>query len=282
MSSIVIASTFEQPSRPNRARGALRADFRRVGVRTEPNRVFETGGYRLRMPRSHGPHCEAVMVNTGGGMAGGDALNLGFDCAEGAVVTLTSTAAEKIYRSDGAPTRVAVALTAAPGARLEWLPQETILFDGAELARTLDVELAADATLVLCEQLVFGRLAMGEVMRHGTARDRWRIRRDGRLVVAEDIRLDGDIAALLDRPALGSGARATATLLVVSPEAEQRLDAVRDALAAAAPAGVAAGASAWNGHLTMRALSASPSLLRTAIVAVLGVLRGRGVPRLWI
>ncbi len=221
------------------------------------------------------------MVNTGGGMAGGDALSLGFACAEGAAVTLTSTAAEKIYRSAGAPTRVAVALTAAAGARLEWLPQETILFDGAELSRTLDAEVAADATLVVCEQLVFGRLAMGEVMRHGTVRDRWRIRRDGRLVVAEDIRLDGDIETLLDRSALGGGARALATLLVVSPEAEQRLGEVRDALAAADPIHVAAGTSAWAGHLTVRALSASPSLLRAAIVAVLGVLRGSAAPRLW-
>ena len=243
--------------------------------------MFETGGYRLRMPRSHGPDCDAVMVNTGGGMAGGDALRLGFACGPGADVTLTSTAAEKVYRSDGLATRIAVTLDVAKGGRLDWLPQETILFDGADLRRTLDVSLASDATLLMAEMLVFGRLAMGEVMRAGTLRDRWRIRRDARLVVAEDVALEHDVAALLDRPALGAGARASATLILVAPDAEPRLDAVRGALAGSEPTGLAAGASAWNGHLTVRALSASPALLRAAIVRVLGVLRSRGPPRSW-
>ena len=265
----------------NRARGELRADFRRVGVRTEPNRVFETGGYRLRMPRSHGSQCDAVMVNTGGGMAGGDALRLGFACGPGAAVTITSTAAEKIYRADGLPTRIEAKLDVGPGGRLDWLPQETILFDGADLRRTLDVTLAGDATLLMAEMLVFGRLAMGETMRAGALRDRWRIRRDGRLVVAEDLALDHDIASLLDRPALGGGARASATLVLVTPDPEAHLQAVRDALAAADAAGLAAGASAWNGHVTVRALSPSPALLRAAIVRVLGVLRERGPPRSW-
>ena len=271
------------PTLSNRARGALAAGFRRVGTRTEVVGPHETGGYRLRMPRSRGESCEAVIVNTGGGMAGGDAARFAFAAEAGAAVTLTTTAAEKVYRGseahgDAARTRVAVDLALAPGARLEWLPQETILFDGARLERGLSVEMAGDADLLMAEMLIFGRLAMGEVMRAGRVADRWRVRRDGRLAYAEDLLLGDDVAGRLDRPALGDGARASASLLLVSREAEGLVEAARGALAHHP---VTAGVSAWNGLLVARAISPSPERLRAAIVALLSGLRGRALPRLW-
>jgi urease accessory protein len=281
--SVSLASRPEpSPAGQNRARGILRAEFRRAGPRTEPGRAYETGGYRLRFPNVHGQDfCEAVMVNTGGGMAAGDHTRFDFRCAEGAAVTLMTTAAEKIYRSDGETTRIDVTLEAEAGARLEWLPQETILFDGARLDRRLDAALAPGASLLVVELLVFGRLAMGEVMRSGALRDRWRIHRGGELVFAEALRLDGDMAAQLDRPALGAGARAAANLLLIGPEAEGRLDAARDSLARGEEAGCVGGASAWNGMLAARALSPSPERLRAAILALLVAVRGRALPRLW-
>ena len=164
------------------------------------------------------------MVNTGGGMAGGDHACFSFAVEPGASVTLTTTAAEKIYGSAMATdaavgTRVDVGLTVASGASLEWLPQETILFDRAQLDRRLSATLEPDARLLVAEMLVFGRLAMGETLRDGHLRDRWRIRRGGRLVLAEELALRGQPADLLDRPALGGGARASATVLLVAPEA---------------------------------------------------------------
>ncbi len=267
----------------NRARGALAAGFRRVGARTEVIGPHETGGYRLRLPRSHGGPCEAVIVNTGGGMAGGDRAEFSFAAEAGAAVTLTTTAAEKIYRGAEAggaeaETRVGVALTLGPAAALDWLPQETILFDGARLSRRLDVDMVAGSDLLLAETLVFGRLGMGERMGSGRVRDRWRIRRGGRLVLAEELDIAGDVAGLLDRPALGGGARATATVVWVSRDAEAALDIARAALDGAELAG---GASAWNGMLVARAASASPRALRASIVALLSGLRGRALPRLW-
>ncbi len=267
----------------NRARGALAAGFRRVGARTEVIGPHETGGYRLRLPRSHGGPCEAVIVNTGGGMAGGDRAEFSFAAEAGAAVTLTTTAAEKIYRGAEAggaeaETRVGVALTLGPAAALDWLPQETILFDGARLSRRLDVDMVAGSDLLLAETLVFGRLGMGERMGSGRVRDRWRIRRGGRLVLAEELDIAGDVAGLLDRPALGGGARATATVVWVSRDAEAALDIARAALDGAELAG---GASAWNGMLVVRAASASPRALRASIVALLSGLRGRALPRLW-
>lgn len=271
------------PAPSNRARGALTAGFRRVGARTEVVGPHETGGYRLRMPRSRGASCEAVIVNTGGGMAGGDEAAFSFAAEAGAAVTLTTTAAEKVYRgarADGgaAETRVGVDLALAPGARLEWLPQETILFDGARLRRSLTVDMAGDAELLMAEILVFGRLAMGETMRAGRVADRWRVRRDGRLAYAEDLALADDISDLLDRPALGGGARASASVVMASRHAEGLVGAARAALA---DHPVTAGASAWNGLLVVRAIAPSPERLRAAIVALLSGLRGRALPRLW-
>ncbi|MCW6508724.1 urease accessory protein UreD [Lichenifustis flavocetrariae] len=266
---------------PNRAEGVLRARFARHGGRTRAMTCHEAGGLRLRFPKvdqAHEPDCEAVCINTGGGMVGGDRARLSFGCDPGAAVSLTTQSAEKIYRSTGALTKVEVSLDVASQGCLEWLPQETILFDQVRLSRTLDIAMRADASLLMVEMLVFGRLAMGETVRSGELHDRWRIRRDGRLLFAEDLRLAGDIASTLDRPALGGGARALATLLFVAPQAESMLDPVRAALAGTE---AESGASAWNGLLSFRALSPSPERLRRTIVTVLEILRGRAVPRVW-
>jgi len=271
------------PAAGNRARGVIEARFVRVGARTEVVGPYETGGYRLRLPRSRGGFCEAVMVNTGGGMAGGDHARFVFSAADRAAVALTTTAAEKIYRgrlADGADgvTCVDVGLDLGPDATLDWVPQETILFDGARLDRRLSVEMAPDADLLVVEMLVFGRLAMGEHMTSGSLRDRWRVRRGGRLVLAEDVAFGGDVAGLLDRPALGNGARAAATVVLVSPRAETLIDAARAALAVH---DVVGGVSAWNGMLVARSISLSPERLRAANVALMSGLRGRALPRLW-
>ena len=266
---------------PNSARGELRATFKRVGARTRLDQAYEAGGLRLRFPNvaaGSTPDCEAVCINTGGGMVGGDSARLDFTCGVGAAATLTTQSAEKIYRAEAHPTTVDVTLTLGENAHMEWLPQETILFDRVGLERRLTVDMAGSATLLMLESLVFGRLAMGETVRSGALRDRWRIRRDGRLVFAEDLRLEGEIAALLDRPALGGGARMLATLLLVAPDAEARLESVRATLAEA-PA--EAGSSAWNGMLSVRLSSPSPERVRATIVALLTQLRGRAAPRVW-
>ncbi len=274
---------LDPPAAANRARGELRAVIEATGSgRSHVARAHEAGGLRLRFPKvapGTRPEVEAVCINTGGGMVGGDTARLAFTVGANASATVTTQSAEKVYRAEGgAVTRVDAALALGPGARVEWLPQETILFDRVRFERRLEVDLAADASLLLVEALVFGRLAMGETVRTGHVRDRWRIRRDGRLVFAEALALDGNIAAQLDHPALGSGARATATLLLVAPAAEAQLDAVREALASADCPG---GASAWDGMLTVRLLSPSPERVRAAIVALLHALRGRAAPRVW-
>jgi urease accessory protein len=268
-------------AKPNRADGQLRASFARFGARTRAVDLFEAGGLRMRFPRLAAavePDCEAVCINTGGGMVGGDRARLAFSCGAKAGVSLTTQSAEKIYRSTGTPTEVAVSLSVGAGGCLHWLPQETILYDQVSLRRRLDITMAADASLLAVECLVFGRLAMGETVEFGAVRDRWRVRRGDRLVFAEDLRLEGAIADQLDRAAVGGGARALATLLFVSPDAERMLEPVRSALD---PLGGESGASAWKGLLTVRALSRSPEQVRHIIVAVLAILRVQAAPRVW-
>ena len=149
------------PRARQRADAEARASFMRIGERTEPDRLFETGGLRWRFPRSSSP-CEVAIVNTGGGVAGGDSYRLSLTLSEGAEVEATTPSAERIYRSEGMPARIAMRLALAPRARLFWLPQETLMFEGARLERKLEADMAGEAALVIAESLVFGRLAMGE------------------------------------------------------------------------------------------------------------------------
>jgi urease accessory protein len=261
-----------------RAHGEIRAVFSASGARTEIADLHEAGGLRLKFPRVPAG-CEAVLVNTAGGVVAGDHARLSFTAGQGAQAVVTTQAAEKIYKSEGDTARVDLALRVEPGACLEYLPQETILFDRARFSRRLEAEVANDGRLTILESIVFGRLGMGEIARTGMLLDQWRVRRGGALVFAEALRLDGPLSTVLDRPAVGAGARALATLLHVAPDAEAHVETVRDA---AKPFdAVETGVSAWNGFLVLRLLSPSPERARACIVACLARLRGRDTPRVW-
>jgi urease accessory protein len=260
-----------------RARAEARASFARVGARTEPARLFETGGLRWRFPRSSNP-CEAALVNTGGGVAGGDSYSVSLTLSEDAEVEASTPSAERIYRSDGPAATITTRLALAPGARLFWLPQETLVFEGARLERRLEVETSGEAEVLIAETLVFGRLAMGETRIDASVRDSWRVRRDGRLVFADETRID-HAGATLDRKAVGAGARALSTIVASSPTIEARLPDLRAALDAAG-SGVESGASAFDGLIVARVLAASFDQLRMGLVASIIALGGRK-PRLW-
>jgi urease accessory protein len=260
-----------------RARAEARASFARVGARTEPERLFETGGLRWRFPRSSSP-CEAAIVNTGGGVAGGDSYSVDLTLREGAEVEATTPSAERIYRSDGPAASIATRLTLMPGARLVWLPQETLMFEGARLERRLEVDTSGEASFVVAETLVFGRLAMGESQIDATLRDSWRVRRDGRLVFADETRLE-HAGAILERKAVGRGARALSTIVASAPDIEARLPDLRAALDAAG-SDIESGASAFDGLIVVRLLGPSSDRLRAALIASIVALGGRK-PRLW-
>jgi len=261
----------------NRAVARLRLDAQGDGGTTRLGRLHESGGYRIKFPDA-GAMLEAVIVNTGGGLCGGDTLDVSVAASDGAQLVVTTQSAEKVYRASGPQAQVAVALTAGSGSRLHWMPQEAILFSGARLARSITAEVAEDGELLIAEATVFGRLHMGERPGAGLIADRWRIWRGGCLIHAEEGRLDGPVADLLDRPSVGGGARAMATLLLVAPDAEARLDDVRAVLDAHPGTGAA---SAWDGRLVVRLMADDPARLRAAYHSLVAALTGRPLPRYW-
>jgi urease accessory protein len=262
----------------NRARGAVAFDVQLVDGVTRRANLHESGSLRVRFPSPEDQGLSAMFVNTAGGVAGGDRFDTEIAVGEGAQLTLTTAAAEKVYRAHGEPAQLNIALRAGPGARLAWLPQETILFDRARVSRRIDIDLAEEASLLLCEIVIFGRSAMGERMLSGTFVDRWRLRRGGRLVFAETVRLDGDIGAKLARPAFAEGGVAIGTALIV-PGDEALVERIREL---AASFGGEVGISAWNGFAMARFCAQDAARLRADMMAVLGRASTSALPRLWL
>ncbi len=238
----------------------------------------ETGGYRFRFPTTYADHLEAVQINTGGGIAGGDRTEFAIEAGAGTDVVFATQAAERIYRSLGPSSEISVRLSLGSSARLDWLPQETLLYSGARLHRRYEIDLTTSSRLLMVEQITYGRIASGEVMNDGALHDRWHVRRDGRMIFAEAARLDGNITELLGRPAIGGGARASAIMLYVAPDAEDRRDSVRLAMASAISN---CAVSAWNGMLVARFQSEAPDKVRCDVVGIANVLSQRPLPRVW-
>jgi urease accessory protein len=272
------AATASQIFAANRAVGEVAVEVRADGGVTRRGPVHEAGSLRVRFPSPEQQGLSAVLVNTAGGVAGGDRFSVSLDVQADARLTLTTAAAEKVYRTHGPAAQLDITLKVASGGHLAWLPQETILFDQARAERRIDVELADDASLLLSEMVIFGRSAMGETMRHGRFVDRWRMRRGGKLVFAETVRLDGDIGNLFGRRAVMNGGVAIGTALIVPGDAAlvERLRAAADAF------GAEVGISAWNGFAMARFCAQNAAKLRADMMTVLGRAAGRALPRLWL
>ena len=262
----------------NRARGTVRFGVHLQDGVTRRGDLHESGSLRVRFPSPEQEGLSGVFVNTAGGIAGGDRFEIDIRAGEGARLVLTTAAAEKVYRAPGPAAELNIALKAEQGAHLFWLPQETILFDRARIVRRIDIDLAEDASLLLCEIVVFGRAAMGEKMRHGEFVDRWRLRRGGRLVFAETIRLDGDIGAKLARPAIAGGGAAIGTALIV-PGDEAIVERIREA---SDTFGGEVGISSWNGFAMARFCAQDAARLRADMTTVLGRASPAALPRLWL
>jgi urease accessory protein len=263
----------------NRAFGRVAFAVRDTSGVSRRARVHEAGALRVRFPNGdRDDHLDAVIVNTAGGMAGGDRFAIDIDVGAGAALAVTTAAADKVYRSLGPDTSINVRLKVDAGGALAWLPQETILFDQVRLARTIDIELVRGASLLLAEAAVFGRSAMGETVVSGHCFDRWRVRVDGRLVFAETIRLDGAIAQRLAEKAIADRGVAVASVIKI-PGDEANVEAVH-AIGESFAGEV--GASSWNGMAAARLVAADGAALRRDLVRVLTALGDAPLPRLWL
>jgi len=262
-----------------RSRGTLDLVFSRRNGRFYPARSFQQGALKVRFPdlaRSIIP--EAVILNTAGGLAGDDRLDMQVQVDADTSAVITSQACEKVYRALGKPAKVRLKVNLESGAHLEWLPQPMIFFDGASLERQSHVSMASDATLLMVEGVVFGRTAMGEMVRAGNLSDLITIRRDTRLIHVDHFDARDDIGALLDRRAVLDGHRAITTTRYIAPDAETRLDEMRVLLETSiCPAAV----SAWDGMLVMRHVAPDSYTLNKELIRVLTYFRGKPLPRVW-
>ncbi len=263
-----------------RTYGKLCLNFRHRLTGPYAHRLYQEGAAKVRMPKVDTATApEAVLINTAGGITGGDEFHYHLHCESRARATVTTQASEKIYRSLGDDAVIETTLRIDAHAALEWLPQETILFNGGRLSRRTTVNLAKSARFLGLEATVFGRTAMGETVREGALHDRWRVYHKGRLLFADDTRLEGQIAEQLSRPFLANGHRAVATLIYVNDDAQDMATAIQSLKASAAGT---FGASAWDDIMVARFLNVTGQKLRADLTFVLDTIRsGRALPKVW-
>jgi urease accessory protein len=260
-----------------RSHGLAAVDLAQLDGATRLVRLRQQGSAKAILPRSHAACPEIVYLNTSGGLTGGDHLTYRLDLGPLARAVATTQTAERAYRAGDGLARVDVSFKVGAGAHLEWLPQETILFDGAALTRTTTVDLAEDGTCLMLEMVVLGRQAMGETVTTTAFDDRRIIRRSGRLVHMEPTTLATD--GLGDRSALLGRSRAFASIVLIAPGAPDMLAAARAAMVHPV---VRAGASAMPGKLCVRLMADDPFALRQVLVPLLTVLRRDApIPRVW-
>lgn len=237
----------------------------------------QSGSLRLVFPQTHRPEAEVILVNTAGGITGGDQFSLDIEVQTGAALNMTTQAAERAYRAQsGEIAGVTTDVSVQNEARLNWLPQELILFDHCALQRRLSVDLALKARFLMVESVVFGRAAMGEALREVTFQDRIGIRRDGRPLYIDGIDLHGDAAAHLARPAIAGGAGAMASVIMVDPDAQSHLTTVRALLPQTAGASLLA-----DDVLVIRLLAATSFELRRNLIPILEHLSNNTLPTSW-
>jgi urease accessory protein len=260
-----------------RAQGRGRLAARMFDGRTRLAELFQEGAAKIRLPATFNSSMEAVLINTAGGLTGGDRMDWRVVAGPDTCIDVTTQACEKIYKASSHVAEVTTSITVGAGARVDWLPQETILFDHAAFSRRLDVDLDETAEFLAVEAILLGRRAMGETMASGLFRDRWRIRRSGRLVHAEELRLDGNIAATTAEQAVLSGKVAFATVLYTGPLAETYLGKARRLLD-----DHMGGASQWRDKLVLRLAAPDGFALRKILIPVISALRnGAPVPKVW-
>jgi urease accessory protein len=274
------SSPLSSPEKLQRARGRARLSVAVINGETRLRELYQDGCAKLRCPKIYDSNAlDAVLLNTAGGLTGGDNINTEIHAAPGSAVTIASQTCERIYRSLGGAAQVETNITIAEDARVEWLPQETILFDGGRVRRRLRVDMAPDATFLAVEPVVFGRVASGEILGSGLFRDSWRIVRNDTLAFADETRLEGPLDALIKRPGVLGGAKAVATVLLASPEAEQFVEPARNLLDTSPNTG---GVSFVNDVLISRLIAPDSQQLRASLIPLLTLMRsGRDMPRAW-
>jgi urease accessory protein len=272
-------------TRLQRSEGTVHVAFKKRGYRTVLDSLYQQGCYQARFPNTEASQpAEAVLINTSGGLTDGDSLSCTAEWQAATTAVITTQAAERIYRSRESSARIETDLRVGELASACWLPQETIVFEGARLHRSTTVEMAGGASLFAAEIVVLGRSAMGEVVRTGRLFDRWRIRRAGELVFADAVLLDDALARNLEthctRQAIAGGANCFATLVYVADDRGKALDRIRDILC---EHDVVGGASEMDRLIVARILANGCQGMRSVVAAIFEAVQGKSMqlPRVW-
>lgn len=266
-----------------RARGTARVTLKPRAGATVLDGLRQEGCAKAILPRTDAALPEIVFLNTAGGLTGGDRLHYGLTLSDGLAAVATTQTAERAYAAGSGQAAVEVSLKVGAGGWLDWLPQETILFDGAALDRRVTLDLGPGAGCLFLETVVLGRHAMGERVQGLTLRDHRLVTREGVPVWSEPMVLDSRALARAGSPAMLGGARAMATLVLVHPAASDLLTPLR---ALPDEDGVEAAASAFDGRLILRALAWDGLPLRRLVLRALTALRPHlpscgPLPRVW-
>lgn len=272
--------TSKRVTSHQRVKGRAAVSFKTVDAKTKLDRLYQHGSAKIRFPKTYSGFSEAVLINTAGGLTGGDKLDWNISLDADASAVFTTQACEKSYQSSSDTAHVSTQITVGENATCHWLPQETILYEGSALNRTFDVQLAKTSKLIALESVMLGRDAMGEVLKHCAFKDRWRIYRDGKIVFADNINLEGDIEALEKASAMMSGNKAFATLLVCGTQDDEQLAKTADSLQSSFKDQSMA-VSVFGGKLVARFLAQDTYLLRQTLMPLLKELSGNDLPRVW-
>ena len=265
--------------RLQRSQGEIRLGFKQaIDGRTALDDFYQQGCMKARLPRQVDTNHEAVLINTAGGLTGGDDIRVSAHFAGGTNAVITTQACERIYKASSGTAHVTSRITVAKGARARWLPQETILFEGASLTRRMHAELDAGASLLACESVILGRPAMGEYVHCARLTDEWIISIDGRPAFIDRLGLDGDLSAELDRAAVGNGARCYASVMAAGPGIASLCEIARERIAAS---GLPGGASNLGSVMLARVLAPNSHELRSTLLPLLEALGEAPLPRVW-
>ena len=262
-----------------RSKGRAFAAFGLVKGRAKLADLAQSGSAKLMLPRGAADLPEAVFLNTSGGLTGGDRISFALQVGDGVRLTASTQTAERAYASNQGAAQMHIQASVGAGGRLDWLPQETILYQACNLQRRTEIDLAETATCLTCESLVLGRAAMGETLTSARLHDHRMIRRAGRPLWSETFLLDDALLARRDSPALLAGATALGLVALVAQGAE---DATAAVLARPSVAGARLAASGWDGRCLVRVLAPDGLTLRKQMAQIIMTLSARPLPRVWL
>lgn len=269
MKDLVEPTTETQP----RTIGVLDLRF---GGTSQLQNLYQEGASKALFARKQNG-AEAICINTSGGITGGDRLTGHFETRDGAHLCVTTQGFERIYRSlDKTSGVIKNSITVRDKSSIYWLPQETLLYDGGHLDRSLVVNADSSASVLIVEPTLFGRIAMGEDQICGSLVDRITLSLDGALAFQDATKFTGDISNIVNRPAVMAGARATALVIYSSRAAGAVLPKILPILNSTS------GASLLSDRLMVSRLIAPDGMkLRQMLIPIIREITNSDIPRTW-